>query len=96
MFKKYEVPGIGLVELFEESPEISFGRYYANVTNLGFIARFSKSEEELKTRIAKEIEQYLLFKKSRLEEKLTPVIDSLAQLNAYPNKANALDSFGEE
>ena len=99
IIKKYDVPGLGIVELIHrEGVNLP---YYAKIksqeTGMGmrsiYCTGHSKTEEELKFRVGESVERILETTKSELEKQLNPVIDSLIKIGIHSVRIQALDSF---
>lgn len=95
---KYDVPAVGRVELVHDPNSVESGPYYGMIyeeegIGVDQVAEHSQNEEEVRSRVSVIVKGRLELKKSKLENKLTPINCALLRMRCQQNEANALDDF---
>lgn len=91
--EKYNVPGIGRVDLVHNPENKKNGPYYARVEGHGLGATRSQTEERARLNVGMELKWVLEREKKELEKKLDPINETLSKMSLQLNSLNLLNSF---
>ncbi len=90
--RKYDIPGIGRVELIHDSDCEAYGPYYARINTLGMVVKGGQNLHQIRFKTGVAIKKLLEEKQSKLEEQLAPVKSSLLKMH-NSTKLTVLDNF---
>ncbi|MDO8517569.1 MAG: hypothetical protein Q7S33_05585 [Nanoarchaeota archaeon] len=99
IINKYDVPGVGQIELIHNTQYTPYGRYYAKIKHFGegmgsiYCTAHSNNEEESKIKIGESVERILRTNESILEKELELIKSSLAKISLHSLRTQVLDSF---